>query len=541
MKSSALASVPSAEETAGPRLRPVEEVRRGAKFAALDHDVARVLGPHRGAAVLYGFLASTWFEYADPQKLADRNADRKKKITPGDWVEVDYRQFMAIAGTNAKDSITRWLRILAEEQHACPWSRCADEHPLIVVQRQGRSRPNRYRKWRCGEDVLVIRPRVQSEKLKELAKQRVKAGQRLNGIVESPTSAIDTEPITPESQLPLLNAAQREALTETTEYVVDHDLKPYDKATHAVGTRPSAEALSQGNLSTADQASSGLTIRLHEAFPSNSQPPYDKASLREKSQNTDSVGSISRTAAKPERAAAIEEIDEVDAVACEVVDAVLMLAQRIEPEYPDDRAWAVARQLAIAALEQTAGIPATARGALIRAIADRRLARAKNPIGLLIRGVVGDERGTDRYLLTSSSPAARVERTADSGAPSYDTSTGLPPGLHSALLEALRERRTITDTWLAEREIPRQALAIARADIDAEAKHLKSGTPLCDKLEADDPVAYRAQLERILAELELPAVLRVEPRLEHPMLFGMCRARLEAELQTTSASDVKRG
>ena len=122
--------------------------------------------------MLYGFLASTWFEYADPAKLAER----RKKFTPGDWVEVSYAQFMEIGGTRARASIIRWLRVLAEECHPCPWSRCADEHPLIVVHRQGQSKSNRYRKWRCGEDTLVIRRRVKSEKLREVARCRVAAG-----------------------------------------------------------------------------------------------------------------------------------------------------------------------------------------------------------------------------------------------------------------------------------------------------------------------------------------------------------------------------
>jgi hypothetical protein len=63
------------DEALSRHLRPVEAERKGAKFAALDHDVARVLGPQRGAAVLYGFLASTWFEFADPQKLAERKEE----------------------------------------------------------------------------------------------------------------------------------------------------------------------------------------------------------------------------------------------------------------------------------------------------------------------------------------------------------------------------------------------------------------------------------------------------------------------------------
>jgi len=410
---------------------------------------------------------------------------------------------------------------------------------LIVVQRQGRSRPNRYRKWRCSEDVLVIRPRVQSAKLKELAKQRVKAGQRLNGIVESPSGAIDTEPTTPDSQLPLLNSPQPAALPETTEHVADHGMKPYDKATRATDARPSQEALSQGNLTTVGQASGSLTISLQEALAPNSQQPCDKASLREKTLNTDSVGLISRTTAEKDHATAIEETDEVDAVACEIVDAVLFLAQRVEPSYRDERAWSVARRLAATVLEVVGGKPAAARAALLRAIGDRRLARASNPVGLLIRGIVGDDKGTDRYLLAISSRTTLGESGAfvpgAVSATTHETSTDLSPGLHNGLLDALRAGRTLSDAWLRERGISARALAVARVEIEAEMND-SATTPLADKLAKDDAADYRARLDRILSELELPAILRDKRALDHPMLLGMCRARLEAELRREKAT-----
>lgn len=516
MKRSALASVEQApNEVRARHLRPVEEERRGAKFAALDHDVARVLGPQRGAAVLYGFLASTWFEFADPQKLADR----KQRIKPGDWVEVNYRQFMEISGTNAKASIIRWLRILAEDTHACPWSRCGDEHPLIVVQRQGQSRPNRYRKWRCAEDTLVVRRRVRSQKLSEAAKRRVAAGQRLNGIPESAPTVADTN--VPDAQLALLKAHCPDLGPE----VLPQDFR---------------EVSPQDGLKSTHKTSESLAPELPEVSPPNSRESHHETSLREKTLNTDSVGLILGTAAekdRKDRVAAFEETNDVDAVACEIVEAILTLALRVESAYSDDQAWAVARRLAAVVLEVTGGEAARARGMLQRAITDRRLARASNPVGLLIRGVVGDRNGADRYLLGGSPATPPAERVDPPTA--YDTSTGLPPGMHAALLDALRAGRAINDTWLRERDIPRRALAIARAELEAESRDESADTPLAERLAAQDPTAYRERLEQILTTLELPALLRVERTLDHPMLLGMCRARLEAELMTQMQGEGK--
>jgi hypothetical protein len=514
VKRSALASVEPVDEERSRHLRPVEQERKGAKFAALDHDVARVLGPQRGAAVLYGFLASTWYEFADPLKLADR----KKKIVPGDWVEVNYRQFMEIGGTNAKASIIRWLRILSEDTHSCPWGRCGNEHPLVVVQRQGQSRPNRYRKWRCGEDALVLRHRVHSQKLSEAAKRRVASGQRLNGILEPAPAAIAIDIAAPDAQL---------ALSMSHSDVADPEVLQQDFS--AVSP--------QDDLKSPLKTSESLATELQEVSRVNARKSCHETSLREKSLNTDSVGLISRTAAEKDRAVAIEEADEVDAVACEVVEAVLSLAHSVEPAYPDERAWAIARRLATAVLETTEGDAAAARAALLNAIADRRLTRAKNPIGLLIRGIVGDGSGADCYLLTNRLGSPWIERdfavvTSDQAL----NATSLPPGLRQALLDAIREGRTLTDSWLRERGISPRAVAVARAEIAAEGDGLSS-TPLAEKLAAEDPTSYETRLEEILGDLELPEFLRHERRLAHPMLRGMCVTRLEAQLKTQSLGE----
>ncbi len=233
------------------------------------------------------------------QRDVIRSRDRKKKIVPGDWVEVNYRQFMEIGGTNAKASIIRWLRILSEDTHSCPWGRCGNEHPLVVVQRQGQSRPNRYRKWRCGEDTLVLRRRVHSQKLSEAAKRRVASGQRLNGIIMAAPTAIVTDVAVPDTQLALLMSHGEVSNPE----VLQQDFSPVS---------------SQDNLKSSHKTSESLGTELQEVSQVNARKSYHETSLRKKSLNTDSVGFISKTAAEKDRSVAIEEADEVDAVACEV-------------------------------------------------------------------------------------------------------------------------------------------------------------------------------------------------------------------------------
>ena len=502
-------------------LHPIDSDRKGAKFAALDHDVARVLGPQRGAAVLYGFLASTWFEYADPTKLAER----RKKFTPGDWVEVSYDQFMEIGGTRARSSIIRWLRILAEDCHPCPWSRCADEHPLVVVHRQGQSKLNRYRKWRCGEDTLVVRRRVRSEKLREVARRRVAAGQQLNGIDGPSRPSMDVQPVAPDSQLALLEAG---AAVESPE-----SLKSRHETTDTDRTEL-PEVSWRDDQKSRSETTGSLVAELPEVSLQDSQKSRGETSLRVKTLNNDIaelVGNLSNTAKSPDAIAAVEEVTDEEAVACEVVDAVLSLAQRVDPEYHGDTAWAVARKLASSALQTHDGDCEPARAALLVAIKDPRLARATNPIGLLIRGVVGDKNGRDRYLLKSPSAAPTATNAPAIQQTRYETSTRLPPGQHDALLEAIRSGTQITKSWMKERNVSYWAYERAREEVAAELEEVESATPLANELEVADPVLFEMRMEAILYDLPIVKSLGIEPSLDSAMLRGLCLAQLERELK----------
>jgi hypothetical protein len=483
-------------------LRPVERIaRRGKKFAAVQPDVAHVLGPHRGASLIYGFLASSWFEFASP---SDTIAG-KKRPSPGDWIEVDYRQLMEISGTNGKASIIRWLRILAEDVHPCLEGRCAGEHPLIVIHRQGQNRPNRYRKWRCGEDELGLRRRIQSQKLSESARRRVAAGEHLNGIFQARPSADSPAEIEPQLGLDLSEAESRKF--------------------HYKTSAPAAPGSFTTRLPDETRKFHHETSERASEVPSRDGRKFHHETSLYGIENIENL-----TAAEKSRAAAIGEqaADDVDAVACEVVDAILELAKRTEPEYTDDRAWSTARRLANAALKMTQGEAVAARSLLLRAIADRRLARAGNPVGLLIRGVEGDAAGADRFLVSR-----RRETDADGG---LTNSTAAPsalddlaPGMREMLLEAVRSGTAIDARWMRGRDIPPAAFEAAR-ESTAEEAGAKSETPLCDELAARDGTEYRRRLEEILAGLEVPVNLGVRRTLDHPMLLGMCRARLEREL-----------
>jgi hypothetical protein len=438
------AAADAAVSSSSRHLKPVERIeRRGKKFAAVDLDVALVLGPHRGATTIYGFLASSWYEYAAPEQ-----GDGKKRPVPGDWVLVSYQQLMSVTGTRAKDSIIRWIRILAEDTHPCLAARCAEEHPLIVVRRQGQNKPNLYRKWKCGEDELVLRSRVRSQKLSEAAQRRVAAGEHLNGIFQA--RGVVGDLCEDDAQLGLAIDIGRpsEGASETA--------RKLDDQTSGTGLRKSGQ-----------QTSGSPPIKLSEVGPSNSRELDDQTSLRIRKDLK-----IQKTAEKAD-AATIDTADDVDAVACEVVDAVLELAQRTQADYPEAKAWEVARSLAAAILPLCTGRSAHARALLLHAIGDRRLARARNPVGLLRRGILGDATGEDRFLIDNRAFAVTA-------------------------------RRDLVDNG-------------------------EAGTPLCDELARSNQAEYQRRLLLILPSIELPPMLR-ERTLDHPMLLGMCRVRLEREL-----------
>jgi hypothetical protein len=174
------------------------------------------------------------------------------------------------------------------------------------------------------------------------------------------------------------------------------------------------------------------------------------------------------------------------------------------------------------------------RATLSRLVADERVTSAENPIALMLRGVVNKP----RFLLTA--------RAAHSARPPDERAYYLLP---LPVQEILRERiasNTITPEWCRERDISDGARRFAIAIVEScaeegsvisritteravEEESSISATPLCDGLANRDPDEYRRRLERILPLIDLPPMIR-ERSLDHPMLLGMCRARLEREL-----------
>jgi len=497
----AKAAIRAADETPRAELRAIDAPQRKKRFAAIDHEIARVLGPNRGAAALYGYLASAWFEFASPEAIKDIEAKTKRPKTPGDWVDITYQELMAFLGTRAKASIIRWIRVLAEEQHACPWGHCSDEHPLIVTKRVGQNRPNRYRRWKCGEDSLSIKPRIKSRRLAELAQARVRDGRMPNGqdlTARPPDLFRKSENETSERASAATEVPQRDF------HAVPPEVSPHDiRSTH-------------------DETFGSSDTERPKPTPQDFRESHGETSLH--------VNSLQISTARKDdaSAAASEMADDVDAVACEVVDAILALAQRTEPSYRDEQAWAVARRLAPLAITQARGSSAGARALLLSAIADRRLARAANPVGLLIRGITGDRNGDDRFLLQATPAAAPVPKPA--ATVSRAKGTEIAPGLKAALLDALRAGRTITVEWLRERDIPASELVAARKIIEAETADAVSPTPLCDQLESDYPTSFSERLDQVARGMKPPVTIELVR--SHPMIGRMCRANLEAVLRS---------
>jgi hypothetical protein len=387
-------------------------------FAALDREVARVVHD-RAPAQLYSYLASAWYEFASADRLADMRKNGRLKI-PGDWVRVSYRDFMTFLGTKSRDSVSRWIRVL-EEKHECPWGNCSDPHPLIVVSRDGRGFDNRYRRWKCGSDVFVVRERVTSRRLSEAAADRV-ARRRGQSTSKGQLPLVADAAVPPATAAPDSSSSAAAAVARNVTVVVTEVRQPDFKATS--DAEPTEVRLADLQKTDARSASSPPVGQL-EVRPLENHKSDVRTSLHGKRENTtDFVGSISpkvaedtapaaavnkgesaTAASKDERDAESEDL-ELDAVACEAVAAIMTLVAPTEPNYRVETAWAVARRLAAVALKQNAGEPVQARAMLGAAIADRRVTNHPRPVAMLIRGVVGKKDGDpDRFLLAQTSSA----------------------------------------------------------------------------------------------------------------------------------------
>jgi hypothetical protein len=528
----ALSDLPVADATAGgavSHIRPVEARPRNTKFAAVGEEISRILGPHRGAKLIYGYLASAWFEYADPKKIAERNGEYKRQITPGDWVSVDYKTFFAITGTKSKDSIARWIRILTEDVHECPWpERCTNEHPLVVFKRQGHGKPNRYRKWRCGEDERVVHEPIVSPKLKDAAQER-EARKRAARAAEFGIP-IETGPES-QQELGLKSGEQTSALAP--DLTLEARSADFKKSATDERTPAFLEVRSAGFITSGDRTSGSPPAVLHEARLPDDQKSDDRTSLRVNTPNTDSVeNTSSQKTANPTGAAAIEEVDEIEAVACEVVERIVDLGRRVDPGYTDAQAWDLARILAASVLEHCQFSSAAARAALIRAIASPQLARAQKPLGLLRRGIVGDRYGNDRYLLVEALPVADRQNGSGRGSSPSTAPRAIPPGAADMLRQLLQDGKIPSAEWLRQRDLVRADVERIRAEMRSDGQ---TGDPesLVDVLAATDPSRYEAELATVfarIAETDLGQFFRGQS-LTSPIVRGMCRAQLERDLR----------
>jgi hypothetical protein len=221
---------------------------------------------------------------------------------------------------------------------------------------------------------------------------------------------------------------------------------------------------------------------------------------------------------------------------------LLLLARKREEDTDEDSATFVkALGRIIETLHQLCdGDIQRVRDTLSRLVADERVTSHENPIALMLRGVCSKP----RFLLATRSE--RSAKTADERA--YCT---LPEPVQHSLRERIASG-AITPEWCRERDISAGARRFAAAIVGTEKRETSSPTPtdaledlastasgaaeegapakLCDELAARDPDEYRRRLDKILPLIEVPSVIRVERSLDHPMLLGMCRARLEREL-----------
>jgi len=357
-------------------------------FAALDPAVAAAVG-NRAAAALYSVLATKWYEFASPEKLAMIKAKTGRTIVPGDWVSISYRELMEFASTTSKGSIIRWIRVLAEEVHPCPWRGCGKPHPVIVVERLGRNRDNRYRRWRCGEDVLVVRSRIRSEKLKEAARSRFDNDPSANLVLPFGDIVVD------DGQDFVL------AVSDSLE-VSSQDFQPKLCGSPTIGL--------PGSLTT------GLPWKSHYRT---SRKSHDRTSLRVKrryknkkaaaEKSTITAAALTETtpiaaefvvlAPKPSDVA--DDVDDIEAVASEATPLIWELGKRTEEGYDLAIARGVAVLVARALLVEYSGDCERARAALTRALVDRRVELAQKPVALLRRGILGKNGGQDRFLIRS--------------------------------------------------------------------------------------------------------------------------------------------
>ena len=314
--------------------------------------------------MLYAILASRWFEFASP--------GRRHQRMPGDWVEVTYAEFSALLGTDSRGTIARWLRILCDNAHACPWGRCPEPHPLVVAKRaSGARKSSRYRKWRCGEDIAALRRKVSSPALKAAARRRI------HGDDKPQMPALDLEPLAQSTLTP-------KSHHETLKYDRRAESKSHSKTLTVVPKSQNETSSRRSKVSPSDFAKSHNRTLTPDPKSHHETAEYGTKKI------------LANSAAL--------EIDETDAVACELTGPIYQLGRRVEPSYGIETAKLAAKRIAISllSLDPDAG---RARAIVTRALADRRLEHADNPVGMLIRGLVGTPNGDDRFLLPVGSSA----------------------------------------------------------------------------------------------------------------------------------------
>ncbi len=470
----ALAPAPDPDQTK--RVGAVAMPERRRLFLMVDPALILDGGISHSGACLYAALAYMWFEnITDTGKLRElEQRSGRKRFDP---IVVTADQLRELTGLK-KDGVAARIREL-EQPHPCIWRGCAEPHPMITVRRLGQGRGLQVRRFLCGDSQPVPRKRV-----------------RLTKAIPSATPSelwLDGD----DGQKAAPPRSPMEAQSAETAP------KTRQKAASPRSGRNASPTAENAAVTPSKTRDSRSLEHGSDAFKKAAAPRFLRG--KEDSQKTQAANNAA--------AAANEFEDEKKAELALIESRILDLGRLTQPGYGEDAARRLGRRLIAAALDAL-GEPNVALRRLEAALGDPRVKAAENPLALLVRGVVGDRRRPtepDRFLLEVTQVPTK----------------SLPPGLKEMLAEY---EAPLDARWLRERDLTLGAAGNAQRLADELSSTHVSGTPLCDRLESEDPAAYRTRMQQIFEGLGIDSFLGQRPSIGHPMFRGMCRARLEREL-----------
>jgi hypothetical protein len=269
---------------------------------------------------------------------------------------------------------------------------------------------------------------------------------------------------------------------------------------------PSAATTENAAITPSENADQNAAIpdprTRHQRLPKHGDAVVENAALAPSVYGTYST-TKQNTAAAAAPAAAIKNLDD-DKGRASLASAIRGLAVKTDPE-PDDRDLAEVLERLLNATRRLHG-PA-AEDVLARAIDDPRVTRAKRPLAMLIRGIIGldGSEGRGTFLL-------RTLPQENIGSNRFED---LPSDL---------QRRLIT------RPAGTQQPADTATGPSPASQDKPDPYPIGDRLAREDPERYQRRLLETLERLELPRRLGVAPSLDNLILAAAARRQLESDL-----------